>query len=107
MASTLPEPVARAIAAANSADTDGFLAAFAPQGVVNDWGRIFKGHDEIKAWSDAEFIGVEVALDVTAEITTGAYSTVTATVGGEGYTGQSHFSFTVENDLITEMSITR
>ena len=106
MATTLPEPVARLLAAANSGDTEGFLDAFAPDGSVNDWGRVFTGRDEIKAWSDAEFIGVDVSLDVTADITTGEYSTITATVGGRGFNGQSHFSFTVTDDLVQEMTIT-
>ena len=106
MATTLPEPVARLLAAANSGDTEGFLDTFAPDGSVNDWGRVFTGRDEIKAWSDAEFIGVQVTLDVTADITTGEYSTITATVGGGGFNGQSHFSFTVVDDLVQEMTIT-
>lgn len=106
MASRLPEPVARLLAAANSGDTDGFLDTFTADGIVNDWGRIFTGRDEIKAWSDAEFIGVGVTLDVNAEITTGEYTTITAMVGGGGYNGQSHFSFTVQDDLVQEMTIT-
>ncbi|MBG6237669.1 hypothetical protein IWX78_000612 [Mycetocola sp. CAN_C7] len=106
MASTLPEPVARLIAAANSGDTDGFLDTFAPDGVVNDWGRVFTGRDAIRAWSDAEFIGVDVTLDVAAEITTGVFSTVTTIVGGGGFNGQSHFSFTVDDGLVAEMTIT-
>jgi hypothetical protein len=106
MASTLPEPVARLVAAANSGDTQGFLDTFAPDGTVNDGGRLFTGRDEIQGWSDAEFIGMHVTLDVTAEITTGEYTTFTATVGGEGFTGESHFSFTVEDDLVQEMTIT-
>ena len=106
MASTLPEPVARLVAAANSGDTQAFLDTFAPEGIVNDAGRLFTGRDEIQNWSDAEFIGVQVTLEVTAEITTGEYTTITATVGGEGFTGQSHFSFTVNGDLVQEMTIT-
>ena len=105
MVPRLPEPVARLLAAANSGDTDGFLECFAPDGTVNDWGRVFTGRDEIQAWSDAEFIGVDVTLDVTAEITTGEYTTITATVGGGGFKGQSHFSFTVQDDLVEEMTI--
>lgn len=105
MASTLPEPVARLVAAVNSGDTQGFLDTFAPDGVVNDSGRVFTGRDEIQSWSDAEFIGMHATLDVTAEITTGEYTTITATVGGEGFTGESQFSFTVEDDLIQEMTI--
>ncbi|MET0714789.1 MAG: nuclear transport factor 2 family protein [Mycetocola sp.] len=106
MDSTIPEPVARLVAAANSGDIQGFLDTFAPEGTVNDQGRVFTGRDEIQRWSDAEFIGMHVTLDVTADITTGEYTTFTAVVGGEGFTGQSHFSFTVEDDLVQEMMIT-
>lgn len=106
MDSTIPEPVARLVAAANSGDTQGFLDTFGPDGSVDDQGRVFTGRDEIQRWSDAEFIGMHVTLDVTADITTGEYTTLTATVGGEGFTGQSHFSFTVEDDLVQQMTIT-
>ncbi|HEV7848875.1 MAG TPA: nuclear transport factor 2 family protein [Mycetocola sp.] len=106
MVSTLPEPVARLVAAANSGDTQGFLDTFAADGTVNDRGRVFTGRDGIQKWSDAEFIGMHVTLDVTAEITTEEYTTFTATVGGEGFTGRSHFSFTVRDDLVQQMTIT-
>ena len=55
--SDVPEPVARALAAANANDTEAFLACFTRDGVVDDWGREFRGADEIRAWSDREFIG--------------------------------------------------
>ena len=106
MASTIPEPVARLVAAANSGDTPGFLDTFAAEGTVNDQGRVFTGRDEIQRWSDAEFIGRQVTLDVTADITTGEFTTFTAIVGGEGFTGRRHFSFTVEDDLVQQMTIT-
>ena len=106
MSSTLPEPVARLIAAANAGDTEAFLATFSPDGSVNDWGRVFTGSDAIRAWSDSEFIGVGVTLEITAEITTREHATVTATVGGRGFNGQSHFSFTVADGLVTDMAIT-
>ena len=60
----LPTPVRAAIDAANANDTDAFLACFPPDGVVDDWGREFVGHDEIRGWSDREFIGVKVNLKV-------------------------------------------
>lgn len=43
---------------------DGFLGAFADPGAVDDWGRIFTGRDEIRAWSDVEFIGAKGTLEV-------------------------------------------
>ena len=101
----LPDPVVAALGAANANDTDAFLACFTPDGVVDDWGREFRGPDEIRGWSDKEFIGVRVTLDVTGVEQTNAGTTVTATVGGDGFNGPSHFTFEVEGDLVTRMTI--
>ena len=61
----LPPPVARLIDAANANDTAAFVAALTPDGAVDDWGREFRGPEAVRGWSDAEFIGVRVSLDVT------------------------------------------
>ena len=55
---TLPKPVQALVDAANRGDTPAFLAGFTPDGVVDDWGREFRGPADIQGWSDAEFIGV-------------------------------------------------
>jgi hypothetical protein len=101
----LPAPVRTAIDAANANDTDTFLACFPPGGVVDDWGREFTGHGEIKGWSDAEFIGVKVHLRVTQVEIRDRDVIVTAQVGGDGFNGPSHFTFRVEGDLVTRMTI--
>lgn len=101
----LPDPVAAALDSANANDTAGFLACFAPDGVVDDWGREFRGPDEIREWSDREFIGVHVSLDVTAVERADGATTVTATVGGEGFNGPSHFTFDVAGDRVARMTI--
>jgi hypothetical protein len=59
----------------------------------------------IRARSDQEFIGVEVSLTVTGVVTTGDETTITADVGGKGYTGPSHFSFVERNGLVARMTI--
>jgi hypothetical protein len=100
MTDTLPPPVQAILTAANAGDTAGFLACFTPNGVVDDWGREFRGAEAIQGWSDAEFIGVNVTLAVTAVETT-----VTADVGGDGFNGPSHFSFQVQGDLVARMTI--
>ena len=102
----LPGPVRRAIDAATGGDTDGFLAAFGATGSVDDWGRVFTGPDAIRGWSDAEFIGQQVSLDVTGVRTEGGVVTVAAQVGGKGFNGPSHFAFTVEGDHVALMRIT-
>jgi hypothetical protein len=101
----LPGPVAAALEAANANDTGAFLACFTPDGVVDDWGREFHGPDEIREWSNREFIGVHVSLDVTGVEPEDGSTTVTATVGGEGFNGPSHFIFDVSGDRVTRMTI--
>ena len=101
----LPEPVAALIAAANANDTEAFLRSLHPDAVVDDWGREFRGHDAIRGWSGNEFIGVAVSLDVTDVERQGDETTVTATVGGDGFNGPSHFTFAVSGDRVTRMTI--
>jgi len=85
----LPDPVAAALEAANANDTAAFLACFTPDGVVDDSGREFRGPDEIRAWSDREFIGVHVSLDLTAVEQEGGATTVTATVAARASTARA------------------
>ena len=101
----LPTPVARALEAANANDTEAFLACFTPAGAVDDWGRVFTGPDAIRRWSDGEFIGVRVRLDVTGVEIDGDAVTVAAEVGGDGFNGPSHFTFEVAGDRIERMTI--
>jgi hypothetical protein len=105
MAPELPEPVARLLDAANDHDTEAFLACFTEDGVVDDWGREFAGADAIRGWSDREFIGVAVVLTVTGTATADNENTISADVGGDGYNGPSHFTFTVSGDLVSRMTI--
>jgi uncharacterized protein (TIGR02246 family) len=103
---SLPAPVAEALRAANAGDTDAYLATFTEDGAVDDWGRLFRGRDAIRGWSDAEFIGKQVTLEVTATRTDGPTTVVSAQVGGNGFNGPSDFAFTVEGDGIALMRIT-
>lgn len=102
----LPAPVRRALTAANDGDTDAFLAIFTDHGAVDDWGREFRGHDAIRGWSDNEFIGKQITLDVTGIEQTGDTVTVSAQVGGNGFNGPSDFTFTLNGDRLDLMRIT-
>ena len=61
----IPKLLADFTAAINRGDTPAFLDCFASDGVVDDWGRRFVGHDGIKRWSDAETIGAHGTLTIT------------------------------------------
>jgi hypothetical protein len=101
----LPQAVRTLLAAANDNDIDAFLAAFTTDGVVDDWGREFRGAERIHGWSDDEFIGKQVSLNVTGVEEADGATVVTAKVGGNGFNGPSHFSFVVDGDLVARMTI--
>ncbi|HEY2200530.1 MAG TPA: nuclear transport factor 2 family protein, partial [Solirubrobacteraceae bacterium] len=84
---------------------DALLATFAAEGVVDDWGREFVGPAAIRAWSDREFIGQHVSLEVRDIQTDGDVTVVTADVGGHGFNGPSHFSFSLDGDRVSRMTI--
>jgi len=105
MTVTLPAPVQAVFDATNAGDTDAFLDAFAADGVVDDWGREFHGHEAIKRWSDGENIGVQARLTPTAVTTHDGEYVVTATVAGGGFNGPSHFTFRVASDRVARMTI--
>jgi hypothetical protein len=100
-----PVPVTEMIEAANAHDTNRFLAGFADDGVVDDWGREFRGAKAIRGWSDQEFIGAGVSLTVTDIERAGEDTVVTAQVGGDGFNGPSHFTFQTNGRLVARMTI--
>ncbi|MBW4716835.1 nuclear transport factor 2 family protein [Saccharothrix sp. SC076] len=102
----LPAPIRQALNAANQGDTDAFLNAFTETGAVDDWGREFRGHEAIRRWSDAEFIGKRVTIEVSGIKSAGDTTTVSSVVGGDGFNGVSDFEFTTADDRITLMRIT-
>jgi hypothetical protein len=103
---TLPTAVQRVLRAVDTLDADAFVASFAPDGYVDDWGRQFRGPDQIRSWSDTEFIGKRVTFTDSHISTPGNPVTIATTVGGDGYNGPSHFTFETQNDQIASMTIT-
>ncbi len=101
----LPQPVARLLNAANANDLDAFLDAFVDGAVVDDWGREFVGAAAIRSWSDREFIGQRVSLEMRGVETDGETTLVTAEVGGDGFNGPSHFGFVLDGDRVSRMTI--
>lgn len=91
--------------AANKGDLPAFLAGFTDDGVVDDWGREFRGATRIKDWSDAEFLGRQVSLAVKQVEQQDGETVVTAQVGGKGFNGPSHFAFRVDGDRVSRMTI--
>jgi hypothetical protein len=105
MADHLEPAVRKLVDAANAGDIDAFLAGFTTDGVVDDWGREFRGADRIRSWSDAEFIGKRVSLAVRNVAVRDARTEVIADVGGDGFNGPSTFTFDVDGDHVARMTI--
>jgi hypothetical protein len=105
MTFSLPAPVQAVFDATNAGDTTAFLDAFTADGVVDDWGREFRGREAIKKWSDGENIGVHATFAPTGVTEQNGEYVVEATVGGEGFNGPSHFTFRVEGDRVSRMTI--
>jgi hypothetical protein len=102
----VPAVVREALEGANIHDTSRFLRCFAADAAVDDWGRVFTGHEQIRRWSDAEFIGKNVILSDLRFTGEGDHIVVAANVGGDGYTGPSTFTFTLREGEIRLMRIT-
>jgi hypothetical protein len=103
------EPAIRAFFdATNAEDDQKFIEAFAPDAVVNDWGREFRGHEKIAEWNANENIGVHSRITVlgSAPATDGRGGLeVTIQVRGGGYNGGGSFVFTTADGLISRMVI--
>ena len=92
----LPPPVAEAFAATNAGDLGRFVAAFADDGVIDDWGREFRGaRGDRRAGAAASRSACSrpSRSPTCATATTIASVVVLADVGGGGFNGPSTFTF--------------
>jgi hypothetical protein len=82
-----------------------FLDSFTDDGVVDDWGREFHGRKAIAGWNHNEKIGVHSHFTIHRVIQEGSALAATATVKGDGYHGDSTFTFEVAGDLVSRFTI--
>jgi hypothetical protein len=102
----VPAPVADFIDAINRQDTAAFLAFFPVDGIVNDWGSRYVGHEAIRRWSDREFIGAQALLAVIDVNHAGDEVNLMADVTSKGFNGPSRFVFVISGALVRELRIT-
>lgn len=79
----LPGPVAAYIAAANSHDLAGLVAAFSGNALVNDQQREYAGTRAIRSWAARVIISDRVTMDVTATEIRENNVALTAMIGGD------------------------
>jgi ketosteroid isomerase-like protein len=105
MSVELDPAVRQLVEATNAEDTDAFLAAFADDGVVDDWGRRFVGPEAIASWNATENIGVHARFEVLAVRAEGAGQAVDVRVSGGGFNGPSTFVFETGGGRVRSMTI--
>ena len=101
----LPAAVQLMVDATNAADHDAFVAAFRPDAVLVDWGKVFEGREGVAAWDESDNIGRNSHFEVAAVEADGEDWVVTLNVTGGGFNGTSDFRFTLTDDLIARMEI--
>ncbi|MEU6697875.1 nuclear transport factor 2 family protein [Pseudonocardia sp. NPDC046786] len=106
MSTQISDPVVAAfVATVNRHDREGFLDAFADDGVVDDWGRTFTGREAIAAWSDREFIGSSGVLTPEEVRESGGAVTVVGDWRSTHANGRSSFEFRTDGARIASMTI--
>lgn len=100
------DPAARRmIEATNAEDRQAFLAAFAENAVVDDFGRRFEGKAEIAAWNDRENIGTHNRIEVTGARPDGDGVLLSIRVSGDGYNGDGTFAIHSRDGTIQSMVV--
>ena len=103
----LPPAVRTLVDATNAGDSARFLTAFTDDGFLDDWGRQFRGHDELASWDRTDNIGRRSRFDVT-RLRCGATPDevlLDLTVSGEGYNGPATFTILLRDGLIARLVI--
>ena len=90
-----PTPVEAFVKAINDADTDAFVALFAPDGLVDDWGTFYRGRDRVRDWAGSDAIGAGARMTLLGVSTEGAVTTVRFGWRSRVFTGQSTGIFTL------------
>lgn len=105
----LSKPVKMHFQATNADDPVAFLSIFADDAVVVDAGKEYHGKNAIKEWSDRDYFGVHLRLEITNVVQDTTEIVVTAKSDGDydkrGLPDPLYldFHFTVEGDKVTRL----
>lgn len=105
MSTAVPAPLQAAIDAINRANIDAFVATFAPDGVVNDWGRVLRGHEGARSWAQSDAIGAGAQMTVVESSTKGDVTHIVFDWKSRVFNGRSQAYVTIANGLIAEFRI--
>jgi hypothetical protein len=65
---TPPDPIKRFVEATNAGDTEAFLDTFTSNAFLSDWGRSFRGREQIARWNN---IGAQSNLRIVRSVPAG------------------------------------
>ena len=102
---TTPEPIRRFVEATNAGDTEAFLDTFADDAFLSDWGRSFRGREQIARWNQSDNIGVRSHLSITHVAQAESTYRVRIAVTGNGFNGEGDMTFTLDGDRIASLVI--
>lgn len=100
-----PEQVTAFVDAINDANMDAFVALFTPDGIVNDWGTEYIGHDRVRRWAHTDAIGAGARMRILSAVTEGSTTTIRFEWRSRVFNGESTGVFLIENDLIRGFTI--
>ena len=90
----------------NRQDWPGFIALFHADGVVDDWGSVYRGVAAIKGWSDREMIGAKGTLTITRMIhDEDGVIAFDTDWKSSFFSGPGRFTLTVRDGKIAELRI--
>ncbi|WP_214405775.1 nuclear transport factor 2 family protein [Pseudonocardia lacus] len=93
----VPAPLRAFIDATNRGDSAAFVDAFTEDAVLDDWGRVFHGHEGVSAWDSTDNIGKRAHFELVGLEPTDdpdrVVATLTVTGGGFNGTGPMTFEF--------------
>ncbi len=105
MTTAMPHALRQAVDAINNGDTEAFVAAFAKDGVVDDWGRVLRGHDGVRSWAKSDAIGAGAKMTIVETSISGSTTTVVFDWTSRVFNGRSHAYVTIAEGLIREFRI--
>ncbi|GAB3599878.1 nuclear transport factor 2 family protein [Microbacterium tumbae] len=101
----LPAPVQALVDAINRADTEAFVAAFAPEGFVSDWGTVKVGPEGVRDWAATDAIGAGARMTVLSAETSGDTTRIRFGWTSSVFNGESDGIFIVAGDKLASFTI--
>ncbi|MER8956399.1 nuclear transport factor 2 family protein [Mesorhizobium sp. M0833] len=100
-----PDPIRRFVEATNASDTEAFLDSFTPDAFLSDWGRSFRGREQIARWNQSDNIGVQSRFSILGIAAADGTCRVRIAVEGNGFNGEGDMVFTLDGERISSLVI--